>query len=141
MDHEWQPQLVRHRDLGGEGRALSIPRRVVVVVVEAALADGNRPYRAVEQIGDRVDAVPRFVRVQPHGGVDVGEALGQVQCLHGGGPITTNRDQRTDTGLGCVSDDLSRFVCANVAMGVDPRTHALIRGNSGAPLTTGKPPG
>ncbi len=42
VDHERQADVVRQGDLGGERLALSRTGRVVVVVVEAALADRHR---------------------------------------------------------------------------------------------------
>ena len=71
VDHERQAEPVGDADLGGERRTLVVARRVVVVVVEPALPHGHR--RPVEQVGDRLDAVARLVRVQADGGVDLGE--------------------------------------------------------------------
>ena len=110
------------------------------MVVEAALADGHRPHRAIEQIEDRVDAVARLVRVQPNRGMDVREPTREVQCLEGGGAIATDGDQLADADLAGLGDERLRFVRRDVTVRVDPG-HALIRGNIGAPLTTGTPPG
>ena len=78
---------MRQRDLRGEGLSLVVAWRVVVVVVEAALADGNRPDRTVEQVADRVDAVARLVRVQPDRRPDLGEPAGDVEGLDRRRPI------------------------------------------------------
>ena len=43
VDDYWPFHLVSERNLRREGGTLSITRRVVVVVVEAALANGDRP--------------------------------------------------------------------------------------------------
>ena len=42
VNDDWPPRLVSKRNLGREGGTLSIARRVVVVVVEAALANRDR---------------------------------------------------------------------------------------------------
>ena len=53
--------------------ALDVAGRVVVVVVEPALPDRDRRTRPApsKQVGDRVDAVARLVRVQADRGVHV----------------------------------------------------------------------
>ena len=69
------------RDLAGEGVALRVAGRVVVVVVEPALADRDRADGPVEQVADGGDAEAGLVRVQPDRGVDVVEAGGDGERL------------------------------------------------------------
>ena len=117
------PWVSRELDLGGERGPLRFARSVVVVVVEPGLADGDDA-GCVEQVGDRVDAGRRLVRVQPDRGEDarVGGRGGDRRLRRG--PVTPDRDHPRDAGLlggrdgagGPVGDP---FV-VDVAMGVDP---------------------
>ena len=132
------------RDLGGERRPLGVARRVVVVVVEPALADGDRPHRPVEQVGDRVDAVARLVRVQPDGGVDArrsGRRRASASSDDARSQPTVIIVVTPAAAASATSSAASRR--REVAVRVDPATarQAVMRGNSGGPLVTGEPAG
>ena len=76
VDHQGQAVAVGEGDLGGERLALRLSRRVVVVVVEAALADGDDLRLRRQEVVDEVDAVLGFVGVHADGGEHVVEAGG-----------------------------------------------------------------
>jgi hypothetical protein len=142
VDHQREIQPPGHRDLGCERVALDVPRRVVVVVVEPALADGDRALRAVEQVGDGLDTGAGVVGVQPDGGVDRDVPGGDVQALQRGGPVAAHGDHRRHALGSRVGHDLVGRVGRDVAVRVEPaHRHVLMRGNSGAALVTGRPPG
>ena len=82
VDDEREVVAIRQGDLSGKDVALDISRRVVVVVVEPALADGHDtgPAQAlargqlVEELGHRAQPGLGVVRVQPDGCPDLGVA-------------------------------------------------------------------
>ena len=82
VDDESQAVAIRQGDLGGEDVALDIARRVVVVVVEPALADGHDagPAQAlagrqlVEELDHRAQTGLGVVGVQPDCRPDLGGA-------------------------------------------------------------------
>ena len=63
VDHQGQVALVGQGDLGGEHVPLHRAGRVVVVVVEPALAHGHHP-GLVQQVDDPVEPVAGLVGVQ-----------------------------------------------------------------------------
>ena len=146
VDHERQAELVGQADLLGECRALGVAGRVVVVVVEPGLADGD-DLGVVEQVGDRVDAVACFVGVEPDGGPDAGVGFGCRDRGEARGPVTADGDHRGDAGLmggvhgrvGAARHPL--VVHVTVRIEVPETRHAVIRGKSGSPLVTVRPPG
>ena len=68
---------VRQRDLGREHLPLRLPWRVVVVVVEPALAHGH-DLRLGQQRLETLDAARRVVRVDARGGPHAVVAAGHV---------------------------------------------------------------
>ena len=94
---ERQLPLVGELDLRGERRLLGVAGRVVVVVVEPGLADGDDA-RRVEQVDDRVDTVRRVVRVQPDRGVHVVEPRRHLDRRERRRPIAPDRDHRVHAG-------------------------------------------
>ena len=84
VDHQGQAVGVAQPDLGGEHLALHVPGRVVVVVVEPALADGH-DFRLVQQRRQPVDAVLGFVgmhaRRRPHPVEGAGDGDGGAGVL------------------------------------------------------------
>ena len=97
VDDQWQRSLVGELDLRGERRALLGSWRVVVEVVEPALADGD-DVGIVEVGNDRVDAVLGLVRVQPGRGEDVVVRRGHCDRLLGRGRVAPDVDHRGDPG-------------------------------------------
>ncbi len=90
VDDQWQVELMGELDLFGEGLALDVTWRVLVVVVEAGLADRHHPW-LVEQVDDGVDALAGVVRVQAHGCPDVVELGGGGDRGQAGGAVTSDR--------------------------------------------------
>ena len=80
MDDDGHGELLRQRHLQAEGPLLHIPRGILIVIVQADLADGLHA-RVFTQLA--VDGDPRLVhlrgvvRVAAHGGPDPVEASGQ----------------------------------------------------------------
>jgi hypothetical protein len=62
VDDQWKRSFVRELDLRGERVALGVSRRVIVEVVEAALADRD-DVGVVEVRHDRFDSVLGLVRM------------------------------------------------------------------------------
>ncbi len=70
MDHDWSAHFRGERDLGGERGALRVAGRVVVVIVEAALAHRDRGRKQLAQPGDiaRLIETGSIVRMDSRGG-------------------------------------------------------------------------
>ena len=98
MDDERKLALVRQRDLRRERLPLDGAGRVVVVVVQAALANGHDA-RRVEQADDRFDPVDRVVRVEPDGRPHVVVGGGDVDGGRAAVGIRADRDEAGDPGL------------------------------------------
>ena len=84
MDDDGHGELLRQRHLQAEGPLLHIPRGILIVIVQADLADGLHA-RVFAQLA--VDGDPRLVhlrgvvRVAADGGVDPAKSLGQLHRL------------------------------------------------------------
>ena len=155
VDHEREIEPMGESDLRCECLALDVPWRVVVVVVQPCLADGDDPGVA-EQIGDGVDPVSRLVRMEPDGCPHVVVGLGGRDRLQAGGAVAPDGDHRHDAGIagrphGRVGAARHPFV-VDVAVRVEDVVaarallvavggHAVMRGKSGSPLVTVRPPG
>jgi hypothetical protein len=87
MDDDWAVELERQRQLGREGTTLGVPWRMVVVRVEAALANGNGAggYELSNRvhIANRIE-FRRIVRMNPG--------------TEGDKPAVTRGDVRRSTG-------------------------------------------
>ena len=135
MDHERQPDLVRHLDLGGERPPLGVARRVVAVEVEAALADRDDA-RTADQVahdGARVGDLAGLVRVDADDSPHAREAPGQRHRL-----IAADREDAAHARLGRGRDDVLRRSVAHleVRVGVDHAPAGARRGKSGGGCST-----
>ena len=83
MDDQRQAGLARRGDMGAEALLLRVARRVVVVIVEAGLADRDdlRMARARDQVGRASTSSSScgVMRMRADRAVDVGKALGDRQ--------------------------------------------------------------
>ena len=132
-------------DLCSEGHTLLGSRRVVVEVVEPALADRN-DVGIAEIRKDRVDAMLGFVRMQARGGEDVVVSRGHGDGLLGRRRVATDVDHRGDPRGARRGDHLvdrytTRVVEMAVTVGVVQAVQTALRGNSDSPLVTVRPPG
>ena len=102
---------------------LGVAGRVVVVVVEPGLADGDDA-RRVEEIDDRVDAVRRLVRVQSDRGVDVVESRRHLDRRQRRGAVASDRHHRLHAGGARRGDRAVRAVgdplVVDVAVRIEP---------------------
>lgn len=81
MHHDGQAGASSHLHVVGEHLPLHPVRPVIVVVVEAGLPHGDHAWVGghLLHLGEtRVVQVSRLVRMEPHGGVDLWEPLGQL---------------------------------------------------------------
>ena len=142
VDDEWKIVGVRQRNLRGEHRLLHVAGRVVVVVVEARLADRDH-LGVIEQRSDAVEASLRVVGMdaggRPHSLVGLGNTHRDLRLLE----VGPDGDQAGDPCRARLDDD-AVVIGAQVAVVVDPRhggAKALSRGNNGSAASTGRPPG
>ena len=131
---------------------LGVAGRVVVVVVEPGLADGDDA-RRVEEIDDRVDAVRRLVRVQSDGGVDVVESRRHLDRRKRRRPVAPDRRpssctpaaRAAATAPSAPSGIRSSWMwqCeSNQTGSARRRRHQTVRrGKRASPLVTATPPG
>ena len=106
VDHERQVVLVGEADLRREHLALHVAGRVVVVVVEPALAHGHDPGRS-QQLGQAVEPVAGVVRVKPDGGPHhAGMPSGGRHRVGRAAPVGAHGDQALDPGCGGIGDHL-----------------------------------
>lgn len=152
VDHQGAVVAVGQGDLGGEDLTLDVAGRVVVVVVEPALA--HRPHLGAGQQGlDPVDAVAGLVGVHPGGGPHLGMPGRTVGGGGRVGQVGADVDDPHHPRLGRLGQGRRdrRLVdrprptpgaVAEVAVVVDPaHGQADRRGNNGDPFATGSPPG
>ena len=152
VDDERQVEVDGQGDLGGEHVALGVAWRVVVVVVEPALAD--RHGAGAIEVDDRVDAVPGLVRMQTDGGVDVLVARRRSRRQRSTSPgrnrrrssssrrrARPRRPRRPRARSARRRDGSECRTTVDGGRGMAIGGQTLIRGNSGSPLVTGRPPG
>ena len=139
MNDDGPAHLAGESYLGGERRALRFPRRVVVVIVEAALADRNR--RILEQPAERGNIARllergRVVRVDASRRVDEagmtgGDFSGERRCLEGLADADDSRRARLagagDYRVAVAGERWVREV--GVAVDEDWRVPGLLRGH------------
>jgi hypothetical protein len=103
-------ELVSERELRRERAALQVTRRVIVVVVETAFADGNRT--VADEALDRLDVaqgieVGAVVRVDAGGEKnEAGMSIGDVRGAFRGGNRFTNRNDGQSAGDSSAFDGL-----------------------------------
>src|SRR4029079_14118285 len=128
-----------------ERLALLVAWRVIVEVVQAALADRDHVV-VVEKRNDGVDTVLGFVWVKARGGEDAVVRGGDGDGLCSRCRVATDVDHRRDAGGkrgvdDVVDGDAARVVQMTVAVGVARHGHTVLRGNSASPLVTVRSPG
>jgi len=126
VQHQWLLRPARRRDLPRKDLALHRPWRVVVVVVEAALADGDAARVATQGHQLLVEAgrrVLRLVRVDPHRRPDVVVGVGEREGPAARRQVTADVDHggHASGPRAREHERAVRFeeVTVDVAMGVD----------------------
>ena len=102
----------------------AVTGRVVVVVVEAALAD--RHGVGADEVDDRLDAVAGLVRMQPDRGMDAVVVGGDVACGDRRRPVAANDDHRRHARGACFGDHRvgrTEPLVVEVAVRVDPAVY------------------
>ena len=107
MDHQRQPGFARRRDVAAKAALLRLARRVVVVIVEAGLADRHDlgVPRARDQVARRhVQFLVGVVRMGADRAEDVGKSLGDRQHLGVARDPRRDGDQAADAGRARAGD-------------------------------------
>ena len=146
VDHQGQVPSVSETDLCTEDLGLDVARRVVIVVIEAGLADCD-DLRVIELCDDPVDAFGRVVGMDASRCPDRIVGFGDCDahpCRFG---VAPDGDHPLDTSLdGLRHRRCAVFSGADVAVVVGPAQRGrhdqpFLRGNSGSPVWTSSPPG
>ena len=103
VDDDGQVQLQGQVDLAAEHLLLEFLRRVLLpVVVQADLPDGHHLLvgaQGADGVEVGVGAAGTVLRVEAHGGVDVGKFLRQSDGRPGGGHVAPRVHHKTHSGL------------------------------------------
>ena len=136
VDHDGLARVARECELRVEEFLLSLPRRVVAVVVKPGLADGDG-LRVREQLAELVEVarLSRLVRMHAETRVDAVLLLGARKRCAGRCDRGRNVDHARHADRPRSREHLGRVV-AQVRVRVDHAVVASSRGNSGGAAAT-----
>ena len=130
MDHQRQPGFARRRDMSAKAALLRVARRVVVVIVEAGLADRHDfgVPRARDEVARRhMQFLMGVMRMSADRAKHVGKALGDRQHLGVARDPRRDGDQARDAGCARAGDDgvklSGKIRKIEMAMAVDQHGH------------------